>query len=461
MKSYNNEKGIVSLTSWKARINTVHITIENLLEKCPNWHIVLVLSEDEFPQKEEELPQNLKALFDKIEILWVKKNWKAFKKVVFTLRKYPNVPICTSDDDAFYECNYAEELYQKWIETGMKKCCINYVDIPQITFLGPCMLYYGIDFPVETLSEDEIRKTFDDPWMYNYAKKNRIPIFTCGHKRAPFVLHDDIRPLHPKFKSKFMQSIQHISSENVTEGTKLDTREHLVLVQYKYNGNSKEIISAVNSFKKHAQFKFKMFLLGDKCPWLEVPVIEGDKEDLTKYLCREQHIHVARDLKNAISIFKDSYDEFCLMSDDFFCINDFTWDDLKVPKYNSKRIDAFGTNKKYWNYSKMKTNQFLIKNRISTIDYTTHCFAVYEMDKLEKIIDEYDLTTPCNDYTIEDLYGNLYWPNAVDVNNYRTRFRKRQIVHIGMVEEAKKQGKLFMNFADGVNLDLLPYIDAC
>jgi hypothetical protein len=134
------------------------------------------------------------------------------------------------------------------------------------------------------------------------------------------------------------------------------------------------------------------------------------------------------------------------MSDDFFCINDFTWEDLKVPKHNNKRIDAFGTNKKYWNYSKMKTNQFLIKNHISTVDYTTHCFAVYEMDKLEKIIDEYDLTTPCNDYTFEDIYGNLYWTNSVDVNNYRTRFRKNQHVHIGMVEEAKKQGKDIPDF---------------
>ena len=149
------------------------------------------------------------------------------------------------------------------------------------------------------------------------------------------------------------------------------------------------------------------------------------------------------------------------MSDDFFCINDFTWEDLQVPKYNSKRIDAFGTNKKYWNYSKMKTNQFLIKNHISTIDYTTHCFAVYEMDKLEKIIHDYDLTTPCNDYTFEDIYGNLYWTNPIDVNKYRTRFRKKQIVHVGMVEEAKKQGKLFMNFADGVDLRLLPYVDKC
>lgn len=298
---------------------------------------------------------------------------------------------------------------------------------------------------------------------------DRQPIeFTCGiclvgDKFYISYATMDRRAFVLKVETSVLDKLEfeNMNTENATEDTRFDSREHLVLVQYKYNENSKEIVSAVNSFKKHAQFKFKMFLLGDKCPWLEVPVIEGDKEDLGKYPCREQHIHVARDLKNVITIFKDSYDEFCLMSDDFFCINDFTWEDLQVPKYNTKRIDAFGTNKKYWNYSKMKTNQFLIKNHISTIDYTTHCFAVYEMNKLEKIIDDYNLTTPCNDYTIEDLYGNLYWTNAVDVNRYRTRFRKNQHVHIGMVEEAKKQGKLFMNFADGVDLRLLPYVDKC
>lgn len=299
---------------------------------------------------------------------------------------------------------------------------------------------------------------------------DRQPIeFTCGiclvgnkfyisyatMDRRAFVLEVETSVLDKLNFENFM------STENVTEGTKLDTRAHLVLVQYKYFEKTKEIITAVNSFKKHAKFKYEIYLLGDKCPWLDIPVIEGDKEDLTKYPCREQHIHVARDLKKAIGIFKGRFDEFCLMSDDFFCINDFTWEDLKVPKSCGYKIDAFGTNKKYWNYAKMKTNQLLMKQHMSTKCFTTHCFAVYEMNKLEQLIDEYDLTTPCNDYTFEDIYGNLYWPNAVDVNRYRTRFAKRQHVHIGMVEEAKKQGKLFMNFADGVDLRLLPYVDKC
>ena len=205
------EKGIISLTSWKARIETVHITIKNIFEKCPGWKVVLVLSEDEFPQKENELPKSVTSL--PIEILWVKKNYKAFKKVAFTLKKYPNVPICTSDDDAIYHTDYATELYNKWLEMGKPKCCINYVDIPEITFLGPCMFYYGVDFPVEQLTDKEIEHSGDDPWMYNYAKKHKIPIYTLGYKHAPYSLHDDTEPLHPKFKSKFMQSIQYANPQ--------------------------------------------------------------------------------------------------------------------------------------------------------------------------------------------------------------------------------------------------------
>ena len=93
MKEYQGEKAIISLTSWKARINTVSKTIYSLIKSCPGFHIVLTLSEDEFPQNEKELPENLLSLSDYFEILWVKKNYKSFKKFAFTLKKYKEVPV--------------------------------------------------------------------------------------------------------------------------------------------------------------------------------------------------------------------------------------------------------------------------------------------------------------------------------------------------------------------------------
>ena len=117
-KKYNKEKAIISLTSWKARIKTVSKTLMSLLQKCPEFHIVLVLSEEEFPNREKDLLENLMLFIENelIEILWVYKNYKSFKKVLFTMDKYPKVPVISADDDCIYTCNYAESLYNAWSE---------------------------------------------------------------------------------------------------------------------------------------------------------------------------------------------------------------------------------------------------------------------------------------------------------------------------------------------------------
>lgn len=115
-KKYNNEKAIISLTSWKARINTVSKTLYSLIKQCPDFHIVLVLSEEEFPKMMEELPDNLKLFVNNnlIELLFVYKNYKSFKKILFTMDKYKTVPVISADDDMEYRHNFAKELFDLW-----------------------------------------------------------------------------------------------------------------------------------------------------------------------------------------------------------------------------------------------------------------------------------------------------------------------------------------------------------
>ena len=114
MKTYNGEKAVISLTTWKKRIDTVYKTIQNLIDTCPGFHICLTLSIDEFPQKEAELPESLMKLSDKFEILWIKENIKCFKKVSIAMLKYRDLPIISADDDCIYTCNYAQMLYNEW-----------------------------------------------------------------------------------------------------------------------------------------------------------------------------------------------------------------------------------------------------------------------------------------------------------------------------------------------------------
>lgn len=117
MKRYNGELGVISLTSWKGRINTVGFTIFSLHKSCPDFHIVLVLSVDEFPNKENDLPKDVLTLLHNniFEILWVKRNYKAFKKILFTSELYKLVPVISADDDLIYVKNYAKLLYDKWL----------------------------------------------------------------------------------------------------------------------------------------------------------------------------------------------------------------------------------------------------------------------------------------------------------------------------------------------------------
>ncbi len=207
-KKYAGEKAIISLTSWKARIDTVSKTLYSLLKQCPGFHIVLVLSEEEFPKMMDEIPSNLKLFVknDLIEVLWVYKNYKAFKKVLFTMDKYRDVPVISADDDCIYTCNYAEMLYKKWKENensrvglesvsrfGLKLLCGYSTLFPPNAFSG---------FNKEILNEFLKYKLTEDDMLYallckKYNIKN-IPLGFHVQKRSntiACIFHNQIEPL--------------------------------------------------------------------------------------------------------------------------------------------------------------------------------------------------------------------------------------------------------------------------
>lgn len=203
MKIYNGEKAIISLTSWKARINTVGKTLYSLLKMCPGFHIVLVLSEEEFPKKEEELPEELMLFVDNdlIEILWVYKNYKAFKKVLFTMDKYRDVPIISADDDCIYIINYAQELYDIWLNnkdsfitykiTKQKYDCI---ETWGFATLHPPFAYgeYGL-FYIDCLEIKNNKHSQDDNYYTVLRKKvNNMNVINLNRKMRDVVfIHDE------------------------------------------------------------------------------------------------------------------------------------------------------------------------------------------------------------------------------------------------------------------------------
>lgn len=105
---------VISLTTWRGRIN--HPDVPKVLfsifrQKTQyKFKVVLVLSEEEFPEKDAAIPSEIKMFVDNglLEIIWTVDNLKAYKKLYPTMKKYPNVPIMTTDDDIFLESTCVE-----------------------------------------------------------------------------------------------------------------------------------------------------------------------------------------------------------------------------------------------------------------------------------------------------------------------------------------------------------------
>jgi hypothetical protein len=147
-----------------------------LIEKCKGFHIVLVLSSEEFPLKEKELPENILKLHDYFELLWVEKNYKAFKKVLFTMDKYRDVPVISADDDCVYKINYAEELYKRW--TAHKNSFVTYMSCGGVNTWGFATLFppyifkdYGLKMIENMYEEIKSDKIFCDDGLYSMLRR--------------------------------------------------------------------------------------------------------------------------------------------------------------------------------------------------------------------------------------------------------------------------------------------------
>lgn len=197
-KVYSGEKAVISLTSWKKRIDTVGLTLFSLLKQCPGFHIVLVLSEEEFPTKESELPASLMAFVNAkmIEILWVYKNTRSMKKVIPTMRVYSDVPIISADDDCIYTCKYAEQLYNAWLKHKEYPIMFRKSRFPYC-LCGPATLYPPIYF-MELLAlyktNEDKNILQDDRVLMDFFKAKNVQGISLSDK-FPCYFHDEICPL--------------------------------------------------------------------------------------------------------------------------------------------------------------------------------------------------------------------------------------------------------------------------
>ena len=123
--SERSPKLIVTLTSFPQRMYDIHFTLYSLLNQSLKPDAVLLwLSEEEFPNREKDVPNAvLKLQENGLTIKWVKENLRSYKKLIPALKEYKNDILVTADDDIYYPQTWLELLYAGYLRNPQAIHC--------------------------------------------------------------------------------------------------------------------------------------------------------------------------------------------------------------------------------------------------------------------------------------------------------------------------------------------------
>lgn len=202
------KKLIVSLTSYPARIHTVGTVVEDLQKQTRKAdEIILWLAEEQFPNREEDLPNQLRHQMSEglVTVRWCD-DLKSHKKYFYALQEFTDDLVVTVDDDLLYPEQMLENLYQcylrhpnavstvrahlmiftedgtlmpyrDWIqETDV---CLDQPSMQLFATGGAGTLYPGGIFKKELFNKEAIRETClmaDDLWLKVMALLSDVPV---------------------------------------------------------------------------------------------------------------------------------------------------------------------------------------------------------------------------------------------------------------------------------------------
>lgn len=164
---------IISLTSYSTRVSEVYLVIESLFNQSLKADkIILWLDKNEF--SDETIPFTLRNQIKRgLEIKYCK-NIKSYKKLIPTLKMYPNSTIITVDDDILYPIDFVENFI------------LNHKKYPNVVLCN-----IGREIPT-----DKEKRKFYKNWNYtkqiSQPKKEIIPIGAGGVLYPPHCFYQDI-----------------------------------------------------------------------------------------------------------------------------------------------------------------------------------------------------------------------------------------------------------------------------
>ena len=159
---------VIGITTWKKRITEKYfqICLFRLIAQQKtelNYKVCLVLAEEEFPNKNNDIPNwinELENFCDKFEIIWVKENTRAWKKLDPVMMKYPELPVITTDDNKLLKVDAVQKLYEEYKKRNCILSCSNawgFIDNTKEFITGTPRLY-----PPKSLYDLDVKYFMED-----------------------------------------------------------------------------------------------------------------------------------------------------------------------------------------------------------------------------------------------------------------------------------------------------------
>ncbi len=204
VQSQRTPKFIISLTSFPQRMRDIHICLHSLmLQTLKPDEIILYLGQEQFPNRENDLPREVLSLREVGLTIKFTKDIKSYKKLIPALAEYPDDVIITADDDIFYPKDWFKKLYNAHLEDKQNILCHR---AHKVKFDGDSIALYkywdkmiddnstsyfnfatgsgGILYPPNSLYKDILKEELfvklapnaDDIWFWAMAILNRKKI---------------------------------------------------------------------------------------------------------------------------------------------------------------------------------------------------------------------------------------------------------------------------------------------
>lgn len=186
----------------------------------------------------------------------------------------------------------------------------------------------------------------------------------------------------------------------------------LIVLPYKQGGaQGNEIRLALSGWRKFCQFKYRFVVIGEfdeslekDFPWVKfIHCPNIDKRD-NQY---NPHLDIMNKFKVISRLYAQEYDGFIYMTDDEYAVKPFELGDITKTYYHSSNF--YGEEDQpasYWNHDKWKTKQLLEREKLPTVNYTTHYPYYMEFKKLDEIQKRFNMFN--ESYVFDDVYFNYF-----------------------------------------------------